>query len=83
MNARECLADVMEKCLKDSEQYNLGSRYILLVGAGRNMALPVDAVLQDGFLSNGVFYTFVPFTKISEIDAQKLREKAESLGKGN
>ena len=80
---RKGLADVMEECLKFSEQFNLGARYILLVGSGKNMALPIDSVLNDGFLSNGVFYPFVAFSAIAEQDAVKLREKAESLHKGS
>ena len=69
---QEQMAEAVESARKE---YGFDKNYIVVLGDdGNQYANIVDRIYRDGFLSNSVFYPFVAFKRVDEINAQKIKE---------
>jgi len=75
------LYEAMLKCIKNDEyleiksKYKLDRDYIAIISNNGVFAIPVDRVLKDGFVSDEVYYPFVPFTQIGEETAKQIKQQ--------
>lgn len=72
------LRDKMLDCLATAEVLGVPG-YVGIVSGQGIMALKIDEVLEDGFVSDGGNYGWVPFLCVNEKLAAKIKAKKSSL----
>lgn len=60
------MLEAIEHCkkIKEENDIKLDSDFIVLVNPKGSFAIPVSEVLRDGFISEGIVYTFLPFVPV-------------------
>lgn len=79
---KDSLAEYFVSCLKSiPDDIGVYYHYICLLTTRGFMNVRVDAVYPDGYMSEGVFYTFSPFTAVSKDNYQSLIELEQRIAK--
>jgi hypothetical protein len=75
------LSDCMKECLVKAQELGEPGFIAIVTGKHSFLAVKVDEVLADGWMSNGVFRAFdVPFTALTPELVEAIRKKRTQMG---
>jgi hypothetical protein len=74
LRVNSSLQDEMISAIERAKQkFKYEKNYVVVLGDdGFQYANAIDKVYKDGFLSGGVFYPFVAFREVDELNAKKI-----------
>lgn len=77
---KDTIADKFVECVKSiPKEVGLKYNYICLLTTRGFVNVRVDAVYPDGYSSEGVFYTFSPFTAVIEEDYNDIKNMEKEV----
>ncbi len=64
---------------EELKKYGVDRYYIGIETPQGLVGIPVDEVYNDGFYSDGVFYSFVPFRAVTDKLAKGIKKKLDEI----